>query len=125
MKYMLLFCGSDEDRRAFEAMSEEELRARYAEVARWFGAHEQRIVATARLQPREAATTVRFPPEGEPLSAAEVATISRWIDEGLKWEAGFSFGPQAYEPPLKPRMPDLPPPVGGRPVVRPVLFPRR
>jgi len=67
MKYMLLFCGSDEDRRAFEAMSEEELRARYAEVARSFGAHEQRIVATARLQPREAATTVRFPPEGEPL----------------------------------------------------------
>ena len=28
MKYMLLFCGSDEDRRASEAMTEEQLRAR-------------------------------------------------------------------------------------------------
>ena len=59
MRYMLLFCGSDEDRRAFEALSEDELRARYAEVARWFGEHDQRILATAQLQPREAATTVR------------------------------------------------------------------
>ena len=67
MRYMLLFCGSDEDRRAFEAMSEDELRARYAEVAAWFAAHDERILSTAQLQPREAATTVRFPPEGEPL----------------------------------------------------------
>ena len=67
MRYMLLFCGSDEDRRAFEAMSEDELRARYGEVAAWFAAHDERILSTAQLQPREAATTVRFPPDGEPL----------------------------------------------------------
>ena len=67
MRYMLLFCGSEEDRRAFEAMSEDELRARYAEVARWFSAHDGRILASAQLQPRDAATTVRFPPQGEPL----------------------------------------------------------
>ena|ERR671932_213755 len=67
MRYMLLFCGSDEDRRAFEAMTEEELRARYMEVARWFGENEERILASAQLQPRDAATTVRFPPEGQPL----------------------------------------------------------
>jgi len=27
----------------------------------------------------------------------------------LQWESGFSFAPQAYEPPLKPRRPELPP----------------
>ena len=67
MRYMLLFCGSDEDRRAFEAMTEEELRARYMEVARWFAENEERILASAQLHPRDAATTVRFPPEGQPL----------------------------------------------------------
>jgi len=67
MRYMLLFCGSDEDRRAFEALSEDELRARYAEVARWFGEHDQRILASEQLQPREAATTVRFAGDGDPL----------------------------------------------------------
>jgi hypothetical protein len=67
MRYMLLFCGSEEDRRAFEAMSETELRARYGEVAAWFAEHDERILESAQLQPREAATTVRFPPQGEPL----------------------------------------------------------
>jgi hypothetical protein len=67
VRYMLLFCGSDDDRRAFEAMSEDELRARYGEVAAWFAANDERIRSTERLQPRESATTVRFPPEGEPL----------------------------------------------------------
>lgn len=57
---------------------------------------------------------VRMPPDGEPLSAEQVALLSRWIDEGAKWEAGFSFGPRPYEPPLKPRRPELPPPVAGR-----------
>jgi len=64
---MLLFCGSDEDRRAFDAMSEEQLRTRYADVAQWFSANEQRILASAQLQPRDSATTVRFAPGGEPL----------------------------------------------------------
>ena len=67
MKYMLLFCGSEEDRRAFDAMTEEQMRARYGEVARWFSDHDQRILTTAQLQPRDAATTVRFPPAGDPL----------------------------------------------------------
>src|SRR4051794_41870907 len=67
MRYMLLFCGSDEDRRAFEAMTEEQLRARYVEVARWFSENDERIVASAQLQPRDAATTLRFASEREPL----------------------------------------------------------
>jgi hypothetical protein len=67
MRYLLLFCGSDDDRRAFEAMTEEQLRARYGEVAQWFAAHDGRILSTERLRPRESATTVRFPPQGAPL----------------------------------------------------------
>ena len=67
MRYMLLFCGSDEDRRAFDAMTEEQLRARYVEVARWFSENDERIVASAQLEPRDAATTLRFAAEGEPL----------------------------------------------------------
>jgi len=58
--------------------------------------------------------SVRMPPEGEPLTAKQVELLARWIDEGAKWEAGFSFGPRLYEPPLKPRMPELPPPTAGR-----------
>jgi hypothetical protein len=56
----------------------------------------------------------RMPPEGEPLSAEQTALLAKWIDEGAKWEAGFSFGPRIYEPPLKPRRVELPPPRAGR-----------
>lgn len=56
----------------------------------------------------------RMPPEGERLTDAQIKLLARWIDEGMKWEAGFTFGPKVYEPPLKPRLPELPPPVAGR-----------
>jgi len=54
------------------------------------------------------------PQEKSRLTSKEVALLKRWIAEGLPWEAGFSFGVQAYEPPLKPRRPQLPPPEGNR-----------
>lgn len=50
----------------------------------------------------------------ERLTAAEVATLKNWIADGLPWDDGFSFAPIAYEPPLKPRRPELPPVVDGR-----------
>ncbi len=56
----------------------------------------------------------RMPPEGDGLDAAEVALIRDWISAGAKWEAGFMFEKPAYEPPLRPRMPDLPAAVAGR-----------
>jgi hypothetical protein len=57
----------------------------------------------------------RMPPVDKPgLSGDEVTLLKRWIDEGLKWEDGFSFGPRTYEPPLLPRRPELPPVVDGR-----------
>lgn len=65
----------------------------------------------------------RMPPEGPPLSAEEVDLLKRWIDEGLAWEAGFTFKKSAYEAPLKPRRPELPPAEAGldNPVDRIVL----
>ncbi len=58
--------------------------------------------------------SVRMPPEGEPLNAKQIALLAQWIDEGANWEPGFAFGAPVYEPPLKPRMPTLPPAVAGR-----------
>ncbi len=65
----------------------------------------------------------RMPPEGPPLSAEEVDLLRRWIDEGLAWEAGFTFKKSTYEAPLKPRRPELPPAEQGveNPIDRIVL----
>jgi hypothetical protein len=65
----------------------------------------------------------RMPPEGPPLTADEVDLLKRWIDEGLAWEAGFTFRKSAYEAPLKPRRPELPPAEAGadNPIDRIVL----
>lgn len=50
----------------------------------------------------------QMPPKGDRLTAAEVALLKGWIAEGLPWEEGFAFRKPAYEPPLKPRSPELP-----------------
>lgn len=60
MRYVLLFCGTREDREEFERMNQEQMAARYAEVARWFGEHGSKIRGTNQLQPEETATSVRF-----------------------------------------------------------------
>ena len=56
----------------------------------------------------------RMPPEGPRLEKKEVELLKRWIDGGLNWEQGFAFKAPAYEPPLKPRRPELPPAFNGR-----------
>jgi hypothetical protein len=56
----------------------------------------------------------RMPPKGPRIPADQVEILRQWIDGGLPWDAGFSFGKEAYEPPLKPRNPPLPPVVDGR-----------
>jgi hypothetical protein len=67
MKYVLLFCGTEEDAAAFTAMTPDELRARYAEVAAGFAQHRAKIGATSQLQAPESATSVRFGPDGPPV----------------------------------------------------------
>ena len=57
----------------------------------------------------------QMPPKEKPrLTPEEIKILEKWIATDLAWEAGFSFAPQAYEPPLKPRRPDLPPAIEGR-----------
>ena len=56
----------------------------------------------------------RMPPKGGRVPAGEVEILRQWIDGGMPWEPGFTFGKDAYEPPLKPRRPELPPVVDGR-----------
>ncbi|MGD9634515.1 MAG: PSD1 and planctomycete cytochrome C domain-containing protein [Pirellulales bacterium] len=51
---------------------------------------------------------LRMPLEAPPLSAEEIDVLRRWIDSGLSWQEGFSFKKSLYEPPLKPRRPELP-----------------
>lgn len=60
MKYLLLFCGTPEDQAAFDALSQDDLAERYAQVGRWFAEHGSAITASNQLQPRETATTVRL-----------------------------------------------------------------
>src|ERR1043165_2418185 len=67
MKYVLLFCGTDEDAAAFAAMTPDELKARYAEVGAWFGEPRSKIGATNQLQGPETATSVRFGADGPPV----------------------------------------------------------
>ena len=53
---------------------------------------------------------LRMPPEGPGLSDDEIIAVKQWVQAGLPWEPGFSFGKQTYEPPLLPRKPVLPEP---------------
>ncbi|MFM7921900.1 MAG: c-type cytochrome domain-containing protein, partial [Planctomycetaceae bacterium] len=56
----------------------------------------------------------QMPPADRPrLSAREQQVLTRWIESGIEWEPGFSFAPIAWEPPLRPRMPELPPAIDG------------
>lgn len=59
-------------------------------------------------------TEIRMPKDKPPLSEADVQTLREWIDAGLPWEPGFTFALSNYEPPLRPRRPELPAVVDGR-----------
>ena len=51
----------------------------------------------------------RMPPKGPPLSAADIAKLTKWIDAGAKWEDGFTFKKSTYIAPLKLRAVTVPP----------------
>jgi len=57
---------------------------------------------------------VQMPPKGDRLTAEEITTLRAWVQDGAKWEPGYAFKKPAYEPPLKPRMPELPSATDGR-----------
>ncbi len=53
-------------------------------------------------------------PKGGKLSDTETEVFVRWINEGAKWQEGFSFKPLEYVAPLRLRRPELPPIVDDR-----------
>ncbi len=55
-----------------------------------------------------------MPKEKPPLAEAAINTLRDWINAGIPWEPGFTFAAQDYEPPLRPRRPELPPALDGR-----------
>ncbi len=67
MKYVLLFCGTQEQQREWEQAVEEARNAQYAEVGRWFTEHQSKLGHGHQLQPPHTATTVRFQGTGEPI----------------------------------------------------------
>ena len=58
---------------------------------------------------------LQMPPEGKPrLTANEVKILQQWVEDDMPWEPGFTFGERNWEPPLSPRVVDLPPAHGNR-----------
>ncbi|MEM6916245.1 MAG: DUF1549 domain-containing protein, partial [Verrucomicrobiota bacterium] len=56
-----------------------------------------------------------MPPEENPrVPSDQIEILENWVNEGMKWEAGFTFGIPSYEPPFQPRRPEIPAPVAGR-----------
>ncbi len=49
----------------------------------------------------------RMPEKGNPLSREEVASLRTWIDQGMVWPQGFTFG--FRKAPIAPRRPEIPP----------------
>ncbi len=57
----------------------------------------------------------QMPPEKKKrVPKEQVELLKKWIDEGMPWTAGFTFAKDKYEPPLKPRRPELPEITDGR-----------
>ncbi|GAA4469046.1 hypothetical protein GCM10023156_60720 [Novipirellula rosea] len=54
------------------------------------------------------------PPDRPRLSPSETARLRHWIDQGMPWDDDFTFAIQSYEPPLRPRRPELPPAIDRR-----------
>lgn len=58
---------------------------------------------------------LQMPPSDKPrVSDAERQLIRRWLAADVVWDDGFSFAETSYEPPLRPRRPELPPAIEGR-----------
>jgi hypothetical protein len=56
----------------------------------------------------------QMPPSKKPrLRESEIQSIRQWIDQGMDWPDEITFSDDRYEPPLKPRKPELPPSTNG------------
>ncbi len=59
-----------------------------------------------------------MPPEGERLTAPQVATLKAWIDQGASWPEGLDFG--FRKAPIAPRKPDVPAIASGSSLTHPI-----
>ncbi|MED5284510.1 MAG: DUF1549 domain-containing protein, partial [Planctomycetota bacterium] len=58
---------------------------------------------------------LQMPPDGKPrLRPKQIETLRQWVRDGLPWEPAFTFGERTWEPPLSPRIIQLPPANGNR-----------
>jgi hypothetical protein len=103
MKYVFLFCGSVEDRSAYDALTPDQLHERYAQVGRWFAGHGGRMGHGHQLQGPDTATTVSFE-DGRPVvrdglflegkelvggySEVEVADLDEALAMARSWPGG-------------------------------------
>jgi hypothetical protein len=55
-----------------------------------------------------------MPPKGDRVPPEQVEVLRRWVDAGMPWEEGIMLGESAWEPPLRPRVVELPPARNGR-----------
>ena len=56
----------------------------------------------------------RMPPKGPGLSGGEIEVLRTWVAEGMRWDEGITLGSSGWEPPLKPRVVEVPPARRGR-----------
>lgn len=50
----------------------------------------------------------RMPHDADPLPAEKIAILTKWVNEGLAWEPGFTFREKTWKAPLAHRKPELP-----------------
>jgi len=67
MKYVLLFCGTKDSQREWEAMPEDVRKQAYGRVERWFQENGSVFRGGHELQGPDTATTVKRNGSGEPL----------------------------------------------------------
>lgn len=60
MKYMLMFCATEQGAEEWAKLPEEVRHDDYAKIGAWFGQNSDKLVITHELQPPSTATTVRF-----------------------------------------------------------------
>jgi hypothetical protein len=103
MKYVMLFMGTKDDERQYEAMSEEQRNGQMAHVMAWFGKYSDKVRGGQQLQPERTATTVRVD-NGKPVvtdgpfiegkeaiggyAEIEVADLDEAIAMAKEWPAG-------------------------------------
>ena len=113
MKYVFLFCGTQEQQRAWETLSGEQREQAYARVGQWFQEHGSKISSSNQLAPPSTATTVRPQANGaaplvtdgpflegnEVIGGYAVVDVAD-LDEALRMARAWPAGPVEIRPVL-------------------------